>query len=145
MSQSFQIFPDKTGITTRVRFENNPTEIWPARCLTGRMMSSYESIYKKMASSVEAGGAENQPAPEPQFDPARHVAPLVAHELNNILTIVQGYADRLLIRHGEDQTLVPHLKLISEAAKRAAVVVRNATPPGAAQMLRKTSPPKTTA
>ncbi len=99
-------------------------------------MLAYDSIYKKMASSLEQGGAENPHEPGQKFDPARHVAPLVAHELNNILTIVQGYADRLLIRHGEDQTLVPHLKLISEAAKRAAIVVRNATPPRADQMLR---------
>ncbi len=104
-------------------------------------MSSYESIYKKMAASLEQGGgaaAQNE-----NFDPARHMAPVIAHELNNILTIVQGYADRLLIRHAQDPALQPHLRLISEASKRAAVIVRDATPPNANAAFRQNhnSPP----
>jgi signal transduction histidine kinase len=99
-------------------------------------MSSYESIYKKMASSLEQGGAGNLHEPDQKFDPARHISPLIAHELNNILTIVQGYADRLLIRHGDDPTIQQHLKLISEASKRAAAIVREATPPNANALFR---------
>ena len=64
-------------------------------------------------------------------DPARHIGPVIAHDLNNILTIVQGYADRLLLRHGADPALMPDLKLISEAARRAATVIRNARQPKA--------------
>ena len=94
-------------------------------------MSSLQTIYKKMASTLEhnGGGADVFQSPAPTFDPERHIAPQVAHELNNILTIVQGYADRLLIKYGEDPALQPHLRLITEAAKRAATVVREATPP----------------
>jgi signal transduction histidine kinase len=107
------------------------------------MMSSYESIYKKMASSLEQGAGTGQLHETSQkFDPTRHVAPIVAHELNNILTIVQGYADRLLLRHGEDQALLPHLRLISEASKRAATIVRNATPPNANATFRRHSRPE---
>jgi signal transduction histidine kinase len=97
-------------------------------------MSSYESIYKKMAASLEQGagaGAANE-----AFDPDRHISPLIAHELNNILTIVQGYADRLLLRHSGDQALQPHLRVISEASKRAAVIVRDSTPPNANALFR---------
>ena len=79
--------------------------------------------------------------PETVFDPARHVAPVVAHELNNILTIVQGYADRLLLRHGGDPELMPQLKLISEASRRAAAVVRRATPPRTGTVFRENFPP----
>lgn len=99
-------------------------------------MSAYESIYRKTASPLESGGEASQPEAAPKYDPARHVAPVVAHELNNILTIVQGYADRLLLRHGEDPALLPQLRLISEAARRAAVVVREATPPNANDAFR---------
>lgn len=81
------------------------------------------------------------PEPVPQYDPARHVAPVVAHELNNILTIVQGYADRLLLRHGEDPALLPQLRLISDAARRAAIVVRDATPPNANEIYRQSYEP----
>jgi signal transduction histidine kinase len=53
----------------------------------------------------------------------------VAHELNNILTIIRGYADRILMKHGEDLALRPDLQLIADNAKRAEVVIRRATLP----------------
>jgi hypothetical protein len=102
-------------------------------------MSAYESIYKKMAPTLEGGGDASLRESAPKYDPARHVAPIVAHELNNILTIVQGYADWLLVRHGEVPALLPHLRLISEAARKAAIVVREATPPNANEAFRQGS------
>ena len=84
-----------------------------------------ENIYKKMAESTgEAGNAH--PA---QLDAAQHIPPAVAHELNNIIAIIRGYADRLLLKHGQDPALEPQLKMISEAARRAGLIVREATPP----------------
>jgi len=77
---------------------------------------------------MEPGGAGH--ALESKFDPQRHIAPVVAHELNNILTIIQGYADRLLLKHEKDTTLEPHLKLISEAARRASTIVRSSSAAG---------------
>jgi light-regulated signal transduction histidine kinase (bacteriophytochrome) len=88
-------------------------------------MSSFDSIYKKLTSSLEGGAGH---AHKSEFDPTRHIAPVVAHELNNILTIIQGYADRLLLKHEKDATLEPHLKLISEAARRATTIVRSSVP-----------------
>lgn len=79
-----------------------------------------------MATSLESGGAAG--GQEAKFDSTRHVAPAVAHELNNILTVIQGYADRLLLKHGEEPALNAPLKLISEAARRAANLVRSAAP-----------------
>src|SRR4051812_15878362 len=89
-------------------------------------MSSFDSIYKKLASSLDEGGAGH--VHESKFDPARHIAPVVGHELNNILAIIQGYADRLLLKHEKDPTLEPHLKLISEAARRASTIVHSSVP-----------------
>jgi signal transduction histidine kinase len=106
------------------------------------VMLSYDSIYKKMASSLGQNGAGHSQEPAHKFDPSRHIAPIVAHELNNILTIVQGYADRLLIKHGEEPALQPHLKLISEAAKRAGMIIREAAPPNASQYLRHITAPQ---
>jgi signal transduction histidine kinase len=100
-------------------------------------MSSYMSINKKMAPLPERNSDGSLRESTSKYDPARHVAPIVAHELNNILTIVQGYADRLLLRHSDDPVLMPHLRLISEASKRAAAVVREATPPDANEAFRK--------
>jgi len=80
-----------------------------------------------MASSLDGGQARLHESTA-QFDPAKHVSPVIAHELNNILTIVQGYADRLLVKYPNDSALQPQLKLISEAARRAAIIIRDATP-----------------
>ncbi|HEX3889502.1 MAG TPA: hypothetical protein VHX90_01515, partial [Verrucomicrobiae bacterium] len=49
---------------------------------------------------------------------ARHISPKVAHELNNILTVVQGYSDCLLFKHREDAALQANLKMISDASRR---------------------------
>jgi nitrogen-specific signal transduction histidine kinase len=92
-------------------------------------MSSYDSIYKKMAESLEHGSSGFTHEPAHKLDPARHIAPAVAHELNNILTVIQGYSDRLLLKYIDDPALQPHLKLISQASQRAAAVIRDATPP----------------
>lgn len=89
------------------------------------MTTSLDSIYKKIAPS-----SDGEPVP---FDPAKHVSPTIAHELNNILAIVQGYADRLLLKYADNAPLTSDLKLITEAARRAAVIIRDATP----QMLTK--------
>ena len=89
-------------------------------------MSTMENIYRKMAESAAGAGPAGESIPP--FDPAQHIPPAVAHELNNIIAIIRGYADRLLFKHGQDPTLEPQLKLISEAAKRAGTIVHNAMP-----------------
>jgi len=44
----------------------------------------------------------------------------VAHDFNNILTIIQGHSDRLVVKCEADPALVEPLKQVSAAAKRAA-------------------------
>ncbi|MEI9961627.1 MAG: histidine kinase dimerization/phospho-acceptor domain-containing protein [Limisphaerales bacterium] len=94
---------------------------WPIRCYAGGV-SSYDSIYKKMAASLEQSGAE-MPHDALKPDLTRYISPTVAHELNNVITVIQGYTDQLLLKHREDPALQPQLKLISKAARRAADIV----------------------
>ena len=98
-------------------------------------MSSNDTNQNNLPATLEPELCASWRDSHPGFDPTRHMAPAVAHELNNILTIVQGYADRLLLHHGGDPALMPHLKQISEAARRAAGVIRKARPPKANEML----------
>jgi hypothetical protein len=86
----------------------------------------YDSLYGKMAAAPERGGAGDLHESVQGFGPARHISPAVAHELNNILTVVQGFSDCLLLQHGEDAELQPQLKRISEASRRATAIVREA-------------------
>jgi PAS domain S-box-containing protein len=48
----------------------------------------------------------------------------VAHDFNNILTIIQGYSDTLLTKCGADASLAGPLKQISDASRRAAALTR---------------------
>ncbi|MGO8838260.1 MAG: hypothetical protein ACLQAH_10580 [Limisphaerales bacterium] len=98
-----------------------------------------ENIYKKMAESAAGTGALHESARK--SDPAQHIPPAVAHELNNIIAIIRGYADRLLFKHSQDPALEPHLKLISEAAKRAGLIVREAMSPNPNPTSRPNPPP----
>ncbi|HVV01984.1 MAG TPA: response regulator [Verrucomicrobiae bacterium] len=48
----------------------------------------------------------------------------VAHDFNNILTVIQGYADCLLARCNQDKVTSAALKQIGDASKRAAALTR---------------------
>jgi hypothetical protein len=90
-------------------------------------MSSYDTICEtKAPPGCNGAGGLREPAHQP--DPVRHISPNVAHELNNILTVVQGYSDCLLFKHREDAALQPHLKMISDASRRASAIIREAMP-----------------
>ena len=96
-------------------------------------MSSLDNIYQKMAPTLEPSAlAQLHPEP-PRSEPQRQITRELAHELNNILTIIQGYTDKLIVKHGENPALRPDLQLISDNARRAVSVIRQANP-------RQTSP-----
>jgi signal transduction histidine kinase len=86
-------------------------------------MSLFE-ISDKTNSPLQSNGGENHKA-----DSDRHISSTLAHELNNLLTVVQGHADRLFVKHQEDSMLASNLKKISDAAHRAAELVRTAPKP----------------
>lgn len=94
-----------------------------------------------MTSSVEGGSGHGHESAA-EFDPAKHISPVIAHELNNILAIIQGYAERLQMRYPDDPALQPSLKLISESARRAATIIRDATPPKSGQQARPVAVPE---
>jgi signal transduction histidine kinase len=88
-------------------------------------MSHLESSNKTMASPLAPSGAENRQGNR-KTDGDRHISSTLAHELNNLLTVVQGHAERLCLKHQEDSALASNLKTISDATRRAGELVRNA-------------------
>ena len=92
-------------------------------------MSSLENIYMKMAPTLEATALVGRHPETAQPDSQKQVGREVAHELNNIFTIIRGYAEQMLIKHGENPALRPQLVMIAENVKRAESVVRNSTCP----------------
>ncbi|MFA7384496.1 MAG: PAS domain S-box protein [Desulfurivibrionaceae bacterium] len=53
-----------------------------------------------------------------------HLAGGVAHDFNNILSVIQGYADLLRMIRAEDQVLVDHLEQIRQAVQRGTTITR---------------------
>jgi len=65
----------------------------------------------------------------PYSDNQKQIGREVAHDLNNILTIIRGYADRMLIKHGDNPALRSDLQIINENVKRADSLIRHSTAP----------------
>ncbi len=94
-------------------------------------MSSLENIYQKMAPELTPTVAAPLPPQSPNPESSSAIGRELAHELNNILTVVQGYADRMLMKHGENPALRPDLQLISDNTRRAVSAIRQARKPAA--------------
>jgi signal transduction histidine kinase len=92
-------------------------------------MSSLESIYQKMSPNLEAADFTHLHPETADSEQQQRIGREVAHELNNILTIIRGYADRMLIKNRDNPALRPDLKMISDNVLRAEAVIRRATPP----------------
>lgn len=91
-------------------------------------MSSLDNIYHNMVPDLDPVAlAQLHPEPPP-IEPSSLIGREVAHELNNILTIIQGYADRILLKQGVNAPWRSELQLISDNARRAVAVVKRATP-----------------
>jgi len=91
-------------------------------------MSSLENIYSKLSPNLEPTAFASLHH-EPHADSPRQIGREVAHDLNNVLTIIRGYTERMLIKHGENPALRPELQLISENVKRAEQLIRHSTYP----------------
>ena len=87
-------------------------------------MSSLENIYQKMSPTVNVANQAILTSQSSSADAQKQIGREVAHELNNILTIINGYADWMMMKHGGNPALRPELQLIMENARRAASVVR---------------------
>ena len=97
-------------------------------------MATLQNIYQKMMPTLNST-AVAQPPPETNWaEPARSISREVAHELNNILTIIQGYSERMLLKNGDNPALRHDLQVITESTQRAVQVVRQAAPRPAAPL-----------
>lgn len=103
-----------------------------ARFAKANRMSSLDNIYQKMVPALESSALAqlHHEPPQPPEQP-NHIGREVAHELNNILTIIQGYTERMILKHGDNPALRPDLQLISDNARRAVSVIRKARKPSA--------------
>lgn len=97
----------------------NRTISWSFFPVTGsRVVHCYGTEITEMLS-LEAQYRHAQ-----KLESVGQMAAGIAHDYNNLLTVIQGYADCLLQKVGEDDSLANPLKQISGAANRAATLTR---------------------
>ena len=84
-----------------------------------------------MTPALETSALSGLHQEQPYSDNQKQIGREVAHDLNNILTIIRGYADRMLIKHGDNAALRPDLQIITENVKRADALIRQSTAPRA--------------
>jgi len=90
-------------------------------------MQSLDNIYLKMYPGLEPSALSNLHHEEvPPAEPPREISSEVAHELNNVLTIIRGYTERLLLKNADNPAILSDLQLICDNARRAENVVRQA-------------------
>ncbi|HTL73330.1 MAG TPA: histidine kinase dimerization/phospho-acceptor domain-containing protein [bacterium] len=94
-------------------------------------MSTLQDIYSKMTPALETTSIAHMHPELPYSDNQKQIGREVAHDLNNILTIIRGYADRMLIKHGDNAALRSDLQIITENVKRADALIRQSTAPRA--------------
>ncbi|HEY5041821.1 MAG TPA: histidine kinase dimerization/phospho-acceptor domain-containing protein [Verrucomicrobiae bacterium] len=90
-------------------------------------MSSLDNIYERITPPPESAALTSLHRGNAPVENQAHMGRDVAHELNNIITIIRGYAERMVLKHGDNPALRPDLQLISDNARRAENVVRQAT------------------
>ena len=90
-------------------------------------MPSVDNICQSVVPTLEPGTVAQLQQPPP-LEASSQIGREVAHELNNILTIIQGYTERTIMKHGENPALRLELQLISDNARRAVAVIKRASP-----------------
>jgi PAS domain S-box-containing protein len=76
------------------------------------------------ADVTEVASLETQLRHAQKLESVGQLAAGVAHDFNNILTVIQGYSENLIERCPEDTVVQGGLKQISQAAQRAAALTR---------------------
>ena len=97
-------------------------------------MSSFDNIYQKLVPTLEPSTLAQLNHETSQRDQSQ-IGREMAHDLNNILTIIQGYADRMIMKNPDNTALSADLKLISNNARRAVDLIRDARRMAAAKSL----------
>ena len=88
-------------------------------------MQTLENVYLKMSPAGEFPALARLPegAPAPRAGSVE-ITGEVAHELSNVLTIISGYAELLVLKHGNNPELRPQLQLILDYSRRAGTIIR---------------------
>jgi PAS domain S-box-containing protein len=125
------VLPAEPGAIVRDCLASGQKRLREEVCLEGRTV--VWSFFPVVASQVvhcygadvtDVLNLEAQFRHAQKLESVGQLAAGVAHDFNNILTVIQGYSECLMARCQGDSKMVSPLKQISDAAKRAAALTR---------------------
>jgi signal transduction histidine kinase len=89
-----------------------------------RLVPAVRRAMQEVADRAERGRLEEQFIQAQKMEVIGHLAGGVAHDFNNILAVIMGYADLTIQKLGKDSAVKNHLETIRLAAERAAGLTR---------------------
>jgi PAS domain S-box-containing protein len=90
-----------------------------------RMLGTSLNITERKRAEQDKEGLQAQLVQAQKKEAIGTLTSGIAHEFNNLLSIVSGYAELLLVDKGESDPELPDLEKIIQAARRGAEMVRN--------------------
>ena len=127
----FLILPKDPGAIARDCLATGQKRLREEVCLDGRTViwsffpvTANQVVHCYGADVTDVLNLEAQFRHAQKLESVGQLAAGVAHDFNNILTVIQGYSECLLARGSTDPGAVGPLKQISDAAKRAAALTR---------------------
>jgi PAS domain S-box-containing protein len=127
----FAILPDDPGVIASDCLATGQKRLREEVCLDGRTIiwsffpvTANQVVHCYGADVTDVLNLEAQFRHAQKLESVGQLAAGVAHDFNNILTVIQGYSECLLARCQGDATFSGPLKQISDASKRAAALTR---------------------
>jgi PAS domain S-box-containing protein len=127
----FALLPTDPGAVARDCLASGQKRLREEVCLDGRTIiwSFFPVVANQVvhcygADVTDVLNLEAQFRHAQKLESVGQLAAGVAHDFNNILTVIQGYSECLLARCQNDSGMAGPLKQISDAAKRAAALTR---------------------
>jgi len=125
------ILPAAVGRIIRDSFTQNQNHYREQVLVAGRTLTwsffpitASQVVHCYGADVTDVVNLEAQLRHAQKLESVGQLAAGVAHDFNNILTVIQGYSDRLLSQCQQDPTLTHQIRQILDAAKRAANLTR---------------------
>jgi len=125
------ILPPNAGVIARETLESGQNRLREEVNINGRTITwsffpvtSSHVVHCYGVDVTDMLSLEAQLRHAQKLESVGQLAAGVAHDFNNILTVIQGYSDCLLVRVNGDETMRSALKQICDASKRAASLTR---------------------
>jgi two-component system, cell cycle sensor histidine kinase and response regulator CckA len=125
------ILPPESAAIARECLRRGQSKVNQERKINGRTLSwsflpilANQVVHCYGSDVTDRLNLEAQLRHSQKMESVGQLAAGVAHDFNNILTIIQGHSDLLLAACGEDGSKTESLQQVSDAAKRASTLTR---------------------